>query len=547
MVTVALSKATLGRASEQLSLLMAGALLVLLIATFNVASLTLVRTALRAQEFAARSAHGATASHIRRQLVAEGILLAFGGGLLGGVFVLAAFHFIREAAFSLPRIDSLQLDFPVLGVAIFASLIAGVIAALLPSALASSKGIASTLRSGGRGSVGGQSGLRGVLVAGEVALAVVLLIGAGILTRSLFALNAVDPGFKSAQNYFAYLELPESRYPDAAAKRRFTENLNAQMLILPGVKHAAVSQSLPMQSDHWLTFEIQGRPKPKVSEEPASLAYVVSPEYFAALGIKLLRGRLLQATDRDGTARVLVVSQTYVDQFFPNETAIGKQIRVGNGDDAWREIVGVVASTRQYGLDRDFEPQLYEAIAQAPETGLYLVLNTTQPLVSTNQALRAVLRSLDPNLPLSELKPIAEIVDDSLATRRMSSWLIAGFGLTALMLAGIGLYGTIAYSVSQAGKEIGVRLALGATRKAVVQTVLGQAMRLAGVGALVGIGIALVGARMLEGFVFGISTRDPLTYSVIAVSMLLVAVVAASLPAWRATRISPMAALRGND
>jgi putative ABC transport system permease protein len=547
VLTTSLAKDALGAANDQLSLLMVGALLVLVIATVNVASLTLVRTALRTQEFAARSAHGATASHIRRQLVAEGVLLASGGGLLGAALVMLAFRFIREAAPNLPRIDSLALDLPVLGVAILASLIAGVIAALLPSALASSKGIAATLRSGGRGSVGGQRRLRGALVASEVALAVVLLIGAGILTRSLLALNAVDPGFKTGQSYYAYLELPESRYSDTATARRFTESLEMQMTALPGVKHAALTQSLPMQADHWLTFEVQGRPTPKVGEEPSSLYSVVSADFFAALRIKLLRGRLLQATDRDGSARVIVVSQAYVDRFFPNEEAIGKQIRVGNGDDAWREIVGIVASTRQYGLDRDLEPQLYEPLAQAPETALYLVVNTRQPLASTNQSLRAMLSRLDPNLPLSELKPIAQMVDDSLATRRMSSWLIAGFGLTALLLAGIGLYGTIAYSVSQASKEIGVRLAMGASRNAVLQAVLRQGLTLAGIGAVIGIGIALMSARVLEGFVFGISTRDPLTYVVIASTIMLVALVAAALPAWRATRVSPMVALRAND
>jgi putative ABC transport system permease protein len=534
VITVPVAKAFLGSATEQLTLLMAGALLVLLIATVNVASLTLVRTAMRAQEFAARSAHGATSAHIRRQLIAEGVLLALGGGVVGAVLVAIAFHFIRDAALNLPRIESLKLEAVVLGVAMLVSLIAGVIAALLPSALASRKALALTLRAGGRGSVGGANPMRGALVAAEVALAVMLLIGAGILTRSLFALNGVDPGFSTEQSYYSYLELPKSRYPDAATGRRFVETLQNQLRSLPGSQHVAVSQSLPMQSDRWLTFEIQGRPTPKAGEEPASLMYSASPDYFAALAIKLLRGRLLQDTDREGSARVIVVNQAYVDRFFPNEEALGKRVRVGDGDEAWREIVGVVASTRQYGLDRDFEPQLYQ-------------LNTDQALASTNQSLRSLIRSLDPNLPIAEFKPMSRMIDDSLADRRLSSWLIAGFGLTALLLAGIGLYGTIAYSVSQASKEIGVRMAMGANRNAVLQTVLRQGLVLAGIGALVGVSVALIGARALEGFVFGIGARDPLTYLLSVACMMLVALIATSLPAWRATRISPMLALRGND
>jgi putative ABC transport system permease protein len=547
VITVPMAKAFLGSATEQLSLLMAGALLVLLIATVNVASLTLVRTALRAQEFAARSAHGATSAHIRRQLIAEGVLLAFGGGLLGAGLAAIAFHFIQGGVINLPRIESIKVEPMVLGVAMLASVLAGLIAALLPSALASRRGLAATLRSGGRGAVGGGGRMRGALVAAEVALAVVLLIGAGILTRSLVALNGVDPGYSTEQSYYTYMDLPQSRYPDGATGQRFVDTLQTQLRSLPGSQHVAVSQSLPMQLDHWETFEIQGRPTPKAGEEPASLIYSVSPDYFAALAITLLRGRLLQGTDREDSTPVIVVNQAYVDRFFPNEQAMGKRVRIGDDDATWREIVGVVASTRQYGLERDFEPQLYQAFAQAPESQLFLVLNTDQALASTNQSLRTMIRALDPNLPVAEFKPMSRLIDDSLADRRLSSGLIAGFGLTALLLAGIGLYGTIAYSVSQASKEIGVRVAMGASRNAVLQSVLRQGLVLAGIGALVGVAIALIGARALEGFVFGISARDPLTYILTAAGMMLVALMAAALPAWRATHVSPMLALRGND
>lgn len=544
VLTDTLADAWLGDASRRLYLLLGGVALVLLITCANVAGLTLVRTVARAHEFAIRRAQGATHGSIARQLLYEGALLALAGGALGAVFTALALPLIRATApAEMPRIQALAVEPAVLWVALGVSLLAGALAAAVPAMLATRRAVAGDLRDGGRGAVGGRgrSG-RNVLVAGEVALAVVLLAAATLLGRSVLELNGVDPGFQADTSVYTRIALP-NRYEEAAAAQ-FYGQLAERAAALPGVRRAGVTQALPMVGDYVLTFGIAGRPEPADGDEPNAVYYAVTPDYLAAMGVPLLRGRGIEARDRADAQRVALVSESFAERHFPGEEVLGERIRIDSGPEDWREIVGVVADVRQYGLDARIEPQMYEPLAQTPHRSAYVVLESATPPASLTGPLREIVRQIDADQPVGELRSLASVIADSLADRRFSAWMIGGFALTALLLAAIGLYGTLAYQVRQSVREIGVRLAMGARRRDVLQMVLRQGLWLAGAGAAAGLGFALLGGQLLEAFVFGVSARDPLTLGAIVAGMLGIGVAASAIPAWRAAGVAPMEALR---
>lgn len=540
-----LADALLGDASRRLYLLLGGVALVLLITCANVAGLTLVRTVARAHEFAIRRSQGATHGSIARQLLTEGTLLAVAGGALGVLLTSAMLPVLRAAApAGMPRIQQLALEPAVLWVALGVSLLAGALAAAVPAMLATRRAVASDLREGGRGAAGSRGhASRNALVAGEVALAVVLLAAAALLGRSVLALGAVDPGFNADTSVYTRIALPDARY-DRERAAQFYGQVVEQAAALPGVRHAGVVQSLPMVSDYVLTFDVDGRPAPAPGEDTSAIYYSVTPGYLQAMGIPLLRGRGFTEADRADAPRVALVSQSFAELHFPGEDALGQRIRISTRTEEWREIVGVVADVRQYGLDALIEPQMYEPFAQIPFQSAFVVLESATPAEGLTGPLRGIVRQLDADQPVGDLRSLASVIADSLADREFSAWLIGGFALTALLLAAIGLYGTLAYQVSQSVREIGVRLAIGAQRRDVLRMVLRQGMLLAGAGAAAGLAIALLGGRLLESFIFGISARDPATLGAIVACMLGIALLASAIPAWRATRIDPMEALR---
>jgi putative ABC transport system permease protein len=536
----------LGEARGRLLLLLAGVGLVLLIACTNVASLTLVRTAGRAHEFAIRRAQGASAWRIARQLVTEGLLLGLAGGALGVGLAAAALPVVRAVApAGFPRIDAIAIDPTVLAVAAMVSLIAGLLAAIVPAALATRRAVSQDLRDGGRGAVGGRgASLRNGLIVAEVALAVVLLAGAGLLGRSLAALNAVDPGFDTASSAYSQLALPAARYKEPPEAERFFAELEARIGALPGVSGVGVVQSLPMASDYVLSFELAGRPPAKPGEEPNTLYYAVSPGYLAAMDIPLLRGRGFAAPDRGDAGHVALASEAFVAKFLPGVDPIGQRVRFGDENSPWFEVVGVVADTRQYGPDREIQPQFYVPFAADPFNNAFIVIDTALPASAIDGPVREAVRGIDRDQPVGQVRTVADLIDGTLASRRFSTWLLGLFAATALTLAAVGLYGTIAYAVAQSRRELGVRMALGARAGDVLALVLRQGLVLAVAGIAIGIAIALSGAQAIAGFVHGVEPRDPLTLAAIAVLMLAVAVAASLLPAWRAARIEPMAALR---
>lgn len=543
VLTQSLAESALGDAGRRLYLLLGGVVLVLLITCANVASLTLVRTAGRVHEFAIRRTQGASNGGIARQLFIEGALLAVAGGAIGAALAAAALPLIRAAApAGMPRIDQIALDPTVLIIALGVSLAAGVLAAAVPAMLASRRAVALDLRDGGRGAVGSRGRSGRLLVSTEVALAVVLLAAAAVLGRSLAELNAVDPGFAADTSVYTRIELPRARYELERTEPLFRE-VAERAAALPGVHAAGFVQALPMVDDYVLTLTFEGRPEPLPGENENSIYYAVSPGYLDAMGIPLVRGRGILPTDSADAPHVVLVSESFAEQFYPGEDAIGKRIDIGRGD-GWREIVGIVADVRQYGLDARIEPQVYAAFAQIPFYSAFMVVGSSVPPASLTGPVRGIVAEIDADQPVGELRSLATVIEDSLADRRFAAWLIGGFAAAALLLAAIGLYGTLAYSVRQTVREIGVRLALGARRADVLRGVLKNGMVLAGIGALAGLVIAVVGARVLESFVFGVSARDPATLAAIVALMLIVALTASALPAWRATRVNPMEALR---
>ncbi|MEX0900301.1 MAG: ABC transporter permease [Gammaproteobacteria bacterium] len=543
VLTESLAESMLGRAGERLYLLLGGVVLVLLITCANVASLTLVRTAGRVHEFAIRRTQGASNASIARQLFIEGAMLALAGGAIGAALAASALPLIRAAApAGMPRIEQIVLDPAVLVIALAVSLAAGVLAAAVPAMLASRRAVALDLRDGGRGAVGARGRGRGLLVSTEVALAVVLLAAAAVLGRSLSELSSVDPGFAADTSVYTRIELPRARYELERTEPLFRE-VAERAAALPGVHAAGLVQALPMVDDYVLTLEFEGRPEPLPGESENAIYYAISPGYLDAMGIPLVRGRGILPTDSADAPQVVLVSESFAAQHYPGEDALGKRINIGRGDE-WREIVGVVADVRQYGLDARLEPQVYAAFAQVPFYTAFLVVGSSMPPASLTGPVRAIVANIDADQPVGELRSLARVIEDSLADRRFAAWLIGGFAATALLLAAIGLYGTLAYSVRQTVREIGVRLALGARRADVMRGVLKHGMALAGIGAMAGLVIAVIGARVLESFVFGVSARDPATLTAIIALMLAVAFAASALPAWRATRINPMEALR---
>jgi putative ABC transport system permease protein len=544
---VTLVEDSVGAIRPQLYLLFAGVALLLLIACANVASLTLVRVSGRLHEFAVRRAQGASSRHVAWQLIAEGMLLSVCAGLIGAALAATALHMIQAAApASMPRVDALVFTPALFGVAMAISFLVGVLASVVPAMLAVRRSVSDDIRHAGRAVTAGFGRGRAVLIIAEIAIAVVLLSGAGLLARSLFALTRIDPGFDVTAGLHAEITLPDARY-SAAQSADFFARMTDRIAALPGVQKAAFTQNLPMVSDYWVQIERAGRPAPTRDEEPTSMYYAVTPDYLATLGIRLLRGRSFTDADRAGAPGVLMVSAGFAEKYFPGEDVIGKRIRQVGGEDApWLEIVGVVADVHHYGLDRQPPPGLYEPLAQSPFSSAHLAIKTQLPPATLAASIKAILGELDRDVPLSNLYTTASMVNNALVERRFFTGLIVGFAASALLLATVGLYGTLAYLVSQRAREIGVRLALGAQRGDVLRWVLRYGLHIAAAGAVVGLILALLSGRVLEGMVFGITARDPWTLISIALGMMMVAAIAAIAPALRAMRIEPMTVLRGD-
>jgi putative ABC transport system permease protein len=526
--------------------------LVLLIACANVANLMLSRMALRERDTAIRSALGAGRWQLTRQMLIESILLALGGGLLGFLLAIRGTSvLVALSADELPRYESITADTGVLGFTLALSLITGLLFGLMPALRASRPDLQQVLRDGGRSQTGFRGRLRSVLVLAEVALALVLLIGAGLLVRSFSALLAVDPGFEPKGVLTVRIELPESKYPDDQTRSVFYDQLFDRLGTIAGVESAGGIMPMPLtRSGYMLQLFIEGQPRPPLNQEPVSNIRLTATGYFETVGVPLLRGRLFTAAETSGAEPVAVINRSAAELFWPDQEALDQRITFGNPFDPeadeviWWRVVGVVGDVHHESLAAETEPEIYLPLLQSPDEALTLVLRTAGDPTALVGPVRSELAALDPDLPLFSIRTLQQIVDESVAQPRFNSILLTVFAGLALLLAAIGVYGLISYSVTQRLREIGVRLALGAGRGSILRLIMGQGMLPVAAGSVLGIGIALLATRLLTSLVFAVSPTDPLIFISVTLLLLAIAAVACLVPAWRATRVDPIVVLR---
>jgi putative ABC transport system permease protein len=529
----------------------------LLIACANVANLLLIRAAARESEMAVRTALGAGAWRLVRQLVTESVLLAFTGSALGMVLAAWIVSLVKAAGPpGLPRLEQVHVDFRLLVFAAVLAVVTGVAFGLVPAWHAVRTDVADALKRGGRdgGDRRASQRMRSALAIAEMALAVVLLIGAGLLTHSLIRLMRVDPGFRADHLVTMSVSLPGKKYPWDRQQRAFGDALVAAMHRVPGVEGAAVALGRPLDPIGMrLTFRRDDQPPPPPGHPDVTDMRMVSPEFFRTLGIRLLDGRTFSAADRPGAPLAFVVSQTFVNRYFPNEPAVGKHLTFGWTRDTSGSgqqvatsgaIVGIVADVRQDGPAVDPVPAVYVDFEQIPVGALSLLVRSSADSRQVMNAAVGAIRALDSDLPVFQVQTMDVAMAASTAEPRFYTILLGSFGAIALVLAGLGLYGVIAYGVSQRRRELGIRIALGAGEGRVVRLVLRQGAVLAAIGVVIGLTAAVAASRLLASLLFGVTATDPVTFAVVPVVLGAVALLAVWLPARRAARVDPIVAIR---
>jgi predicted permease len=526
---------------------------VLLIACANVANLLLARSAVRQKEIAVRVALGASRGRLIRQFLTESILLAAMGGIVGlclalwGVNLLKAF--IPE---TISQAREIAIDARVLGFTLLVSLLTGLVFGLAPATQTSSFNLNETLKEGGRDYAAGSRGnrVRSLLVIAEVAISLILLIGAGLLINSFLRLRNVDPGFSTNNLLTMSIVLPQQKYSDQARRSAFYTELVSRIESIPGVKSAAVTNWIPLvrQGDS-IGFSIEGRPDPGAGKRPSVVTRVVHPHYFRTMGIQLLRGREFNDQDRVESPAVAIISETMARRYFAGEDPIGKRLTPANPSSAepddWITVIGVAKDVRQFELVADPKPQMYLSYVQAGFFApRHLVVSTNVEPMSLVATVRKAVWDIDKEQPVSNISTMDAVLSESVAQQRFSMLLLGIFAVLALVLAAVGIYGVMSYSVAQRKHEIGIRMALGAQSRDVLKMVVGQGLKLVLIGVGVGLVAAFVLTRVMASLLFGISATDPMTFIIISLVLISVAVLASYIPARRATKVDPMVALR---
>jgi putative ABC transport system permease protein len=525
---------------------------VLLIACANVANLLLARAAAREPEMAVRTALGAGRGRLVRQLLTESVILAIVGagfGLLLAVWGVAFLTGLKPQG--IPRLENVRIDGTVILFTMALAVITGVLFGLVP-AFTATRGLSASLKESARGSVThrGASRVRGALVVAELALAVMLLAGAGLLMRSFVKLQAVDPGFRPEQALTFELTLPDARYAADAQRIAFFDQLLPRLRALPGVRAASAVMGLPLSGmDFIISFEVEGRPPVPPAQQPAMQVRVATPEYFSTVGIPLKRGRMFSEDDRAATARVVLITESAAHEFFPNEDPLGKKIKLGWGRGpgtarAGGVVVGIVGDVKEAGLDEPNPPHIYMPLRQWPVGFMSVVVKTATPPASLADAVRGEVYAVDSNLPVSNVRTLDEIVARSISQPRFYMLLLTLFAAVALVLAAIGIFGVLSYAVAQRTREIGIRMALGAQERTVIGLVVREAMTLVLLGVACGTITALFLSRTMTRMLFSVTPTDPATFASVATGLLAVALFASYLPARRATRVDPIVALR---
>jgi putative ABC transport system permease protein len=542
----------------QILLLLFGAVgFVLLIACVNVANLLLAKAAVRQSELAVRASLGASRPRLIVQLLVESILLAGAGGALGlmlALWLVRILHVLVPPEL-LAGFAEISVDWRVLIFTLLFSIVTGLLFGLIPAWRATRLNLHDGLKEGWRGAGSASSHMRfqNALVVAETALSLVLLVCAGLMIRSLFAMQNVNPGFRPDHVLTMRLSMPNEKYAGAAAVRAFYRQVLENIESLPGVQSTSISMSLPLQgSSFGMPFQIASHPQVPISEAPGAPYQLVSHGYFRTMGIALKKGRFFTERDSEGGAPAAIVNETFVRQFLPKEEPLGQRLLVEElvtgktqlGKPIPWEIVGVIKDVKFGGLNNSGVPEIYVPMLQSPWPGGALSLRTAGDPMRMAQTVRSALLKLDRDMPVTGIQTMDQVVTGSMAQSRIQAWFFASFALAALALASLGIYGVMSYAVAQSAHDLGLRLALGAQTTDVLKLVLSKCLLLTSLGLLVGIGGGLALTRLLASLLFGVKPADPLTFTIVSLLLALVALVAGYIPARRATRIDPLASLR---
>jgi putative ABC transport system permease protein len=539
---------------RSLYVLLAAVGAILLIGCANLANLTLARGTAREREIAVRAALGAGRWRLVRHLLAENLLIAFGGGSLGLALGYGMMRGLERLLprFYLPAESDVSIDLNILLFTLAVSVLTAVLFGLAPAIQATRVDLASSMREGGRGSTGGaRARLRSALVVSEVALAFVLLSGAGLLIGSFFRLLHVDPGFNSTNVITAGLPVPSARFPQPAQLLQYLRQIDEKVSAVPGVRSVAFTNVLPLEG--WgdgMPFLISGRPMVDRAHRTSCFYKRVSASYFRTLGIRLLRGRTFADADRSGAPPVLVINESMARQYFKGEDPIGQRILIqeilygqpGLGSEIAWEVIGIVGDEQVNDLNEQMSPGVYVTFDQSPTTFAEIVLAQAADLPTS--AIIAAVHEVDKNQALADMQTLDQIKSASVADDRLQTLLLVIFAAIAMLLAAVGIYGVISYSVTQRTHELGIRAALGASRRGLLALVIGRGMTLAFAGLAIGLAGSLALTRLLSSLLFGISPRDPVTLAAVAAILAIVALLACYIPARRAASIDPTVALR---
>jgi putative ABC transport system permease protein len=523
----------------------------LLIACVNVANLLLAQAAARQREIAVRTALGAWRGRIVRQLLTESVLLALIGGALGLLLtvwsanLLVALFPNEVANLNIPVVEEIPIDGRVLGFSLLISLLTGVIFGLAPAWQASKPDLSQSLKESGANTTAGVSRrrMRGLLVVSEMALAVLLLVGAGLMIKSFWRLLQGDLGLNPKNVLTMEVLLSPQKYSDGRQRRTFLQGVMQRIENLPGVEQAGATNFLPL-TGFWgkVSFSIEGRPAPRPNEESSADNRVVTERYFRTMGIRLLRGREFDERDREGAAPVVIVNETMARRYWPNEDPVGARINLGQGNKP--EIIGVVNDVKSFGLEEQTHPDIYRPFAQAQFRMIAFAVRTSGDPLGLVAAVKNAIYAVDKDQPVFKVITMEKLAAESITLRRVSMLLIGGLSALGLILAAIGVYGVMSYTISQQRREIGLRMALGAQANDVLKLVISQGMKPALVGMIIGLLASFALMRLIKNLLFGVSATDPATFVVISILLGGVALMACWVPARRATKVDPLVALR---
>jgi putative ABC transport system permease protein len=524
---------------------------VLLIACANVANLLLARAAVRQKEIAVRLALGASQSRLIRQFLTESVLLAMFGAGLG---LLLAFFGLRALRTSIPpsisHVETINIDARVLIFTVLVAVVTGIAFGLAPAIHGSHLNLNDTLKDGGRDSAGSGKGnrARGLLVIGEVAVSFVLLIGAGLLINSFFHLRNLDPGFHADHLLTMKLDLSEVKYPDRERRAAFFDEVMRRVRELPGVRSTAVAGNLPLTyNGDSMTISVEGVSDPPTDQRPDVIFRAIGPGYFNTMGIPIVRGRDFTDQDKADSKDLVVISEKTAQHFWPGQDPIGKRLKPGSSTSKseWREVIGIVKDVRQNDLIAPPKMQMYFTYRQLKDiaANALVVRTTIEPMILAG-SVRNAIWSVDKDQTVADINTMDHIVAAAVARQRFSMVLLGVFAALALLLASVGIYGVMSYSVAQRTREIGIRMALGARRADVLQMTVRQGLKLVGAGMILGLGAAFLLTRVMTTLLYGITATDPMTFIGISVVLLAVAILASYVPALRATKVDPITALR---